>query len=123
LVERVRSSGIAVDVDVRLDPDVLPAEVALCAHRIVQEALTNVVRHAHARRVQVTIAAEQGTVIVQVVDDGHGAGPYELGLSRGHGLVGMRERLRMLDGELQAGDGTGGGFVVDARIPLAVSRD
>lgn len=122
VVEPVRSSGIEVDVDVRLDPDALPAEVALCAHRIVQEALTNVVRHSHARRVRIVVAEEQGAVLVQVVDDGHGSGAGDLGLSPGHGLIGMRERLRMLDGELRAGDGEGGGFVVDARIPSAVTR-
>ena len=122
VVEPVRSSGIEVDVDVRLNPDALPAEVALCAHRVVQEALTNVVRHADARRVRVTVAEEQGAVIVQVVDDGHGSGARDLGLSPGHGLVGMRERLRMLGGELRVTDAEGRGFVVDARIPLAVSR-
>jgi signal transduction histidine kinase len=111
LVEGVRAGGL----DVRLEdagPEApLPAAVELAAYRIVQEALTNVTRHARARSVTVRLTYQDG-VGVEVVDDGVGgaAGP-------GNGIVGMRERADALGGEVEAGPSPDGGFRVRAHLP------
>ena len=111
LVDGVRSSGL----DVHLTVDVrgaLPAAVDLAAYRIVQEALTNVTRHAHASRA--TVRIEQGDgVRVEVVDDGLGGGA-----EAGNGIRGMRERAAALGGTVEAGSGPGGGFRVAADLPV-----
>ncbi|MFI0408937.1 sensor histidine kinase [Actinomadura sp. 3N508] len=96
----------------------LPAPVGLAGYRIVQEALTNTVRHAGAATVTVEVRRVPGAVIVQIDDDGSGpAGPAEPG---GNGLRGMRERAASVGGEMTAGPGPAGGFRVWARLPLGV---
>jgi signal transduction histidine kinase len=112
LVDATRAAGLRVDVDDRSRPD-LPAAVDHAAYRIVQEALTNAVRHAGATRVRVSISAGPGALDVAVVDDGSGGGA-----SGGHGITGMRERAELLGGELTAGSAATGGFAVRARLPL-----
>ena len=111
LVDGVRASGLEVRVEQELPPLALPAAVELAAYRIVQEALTNVTRHAHARAVTVRLAYDDG-VRVEVIDDGTGgaAGP-------GNGIAGMRERARALGGTVTAGPDPGGGFRVAAHLP------
>ncbi|XRQ15669.1 sensor histidine kinase [Actinomadura welshii] len=115
LVESARAAGLAVRSDVAAgDGGPPPAGVGLAAYRIVQEALTNVVRHASATAV--TVRVEQGPreVVIEVADDGRGPVPG----TPGTGLRGMRERARALGGELTAGPGPDGGFRVRARLPL-----
>jgi signal transduction histidine kinase len=116
LVEGVRAGGL----DVRLEnagPDApLPAEVELAAYRIVQEALTNVTRHARARSVTVRLTYEDG-VGVEVVDDGLGGGA-DAGNGPGNGIVGMRERAAALGGRVDAGPSPEGGFRVSAHLPV-----
>jgi signal transduction histidine kinase len=117
LVERVRGAGLTVDVTIEGSPQELPPSVDLSAYRIVQEALTNTLKHAHASNARVQVRHENGAVEVEVVDDGRGAaagGDAE----RGHGIIGMRERAALFGGELEAGPAPGGGFAVRARIPL-----
>jgi signal transduction histidine kinase len=97
----------------------LPAGVDLSAYRIVQEALTNTLRHAHASRADVTIRADSGVLDLEILDDGRGA---HIGESAGRGIAGMRERTAMLGGTLDAGPVRGGGFRVHARLPLEASR-
>jgi signal transduction histidine kinase len=113
LVDGVRASGL----DVRLVHDgptpALPAAVELAAYRIVQEALTNVTRHARARTATVRLDTSDG-VTVEVTDDGLG-GTGEAG----NGIVGMRERAAALDGTVEAGPRPGGGFRVTAHLPAA----
>ena len=120
LVETTERAGVDVDVVVRGAPAPLPAGVDLCVYRVVQEALTNVRKHARARRAVVTIGYDGPMVEVEVRDDGVGAtGPVPAaGSGHGaHGLVGMRERVELYGGSFEAG-GNGAGFRVAARIPI-----
>jgi len=114
LAEQVRAAGIAVTVTesgVRAD---VPAPVATAVYRVVQESLTNTVRHAGAGRVTVTLHYLPASVEVTVADDGAGAEHPE-----GHGIMGMRERVAALGGALTAGPDEDGGFTVRATIPVA----
>jgi signal transduction histidine kinase len=98
--------------------------VDLSAYRIVQEALTNVVKHAGPARAQVTIGYGDQDVTVEILDDGRGAATStgEGRAGTGHGLIGMRERVAAFGGDLEAGPGPDGGFRVAARLPLAVDQ-
>ncbi|MER5321004.1 sensor histidine kinase [Streptosporangium roseum] len=122
LVEPLRAAGLKVAVR-REGIDSagpLPAGVDLSAYRIVQEALTNTLRHAGARHAQVTVRASSGVLELEVLDDGRGAA--STGNGAGHGVAGMRERAAMLGGTLDAGTRPGGGFRVHARLPLREAR-
>jgi signal transduction histidine kinase len=102
----------------------LPVPVDVAGYRIVQEALTNVVRHADARSVRVALAYEDDGVALQIDDDGRGLARPPGGTNGsasnggGHGLAGMRERAALLGGSVEAGPRPGGGFRVRARLPL-----
>jgi signal transduction histidine kinase len=114
LVAEQRAAGLPVRLDVVGSPAVLPAGVELSAYRIVQEAVTNAARHAGASEVVVTLTFGERFIKIEVEDDGGGAG----GAGRdGHGLIGMRERVALLGGELHVGPGAAGGFRVAARLP------
>jgi len=117
LIERVRSSGLRVELAVTGVPRNLPEGEQLVIYRIVQEALTNAIKHggpAVSATVEVTYQA--GEIVVRVVDDGRGAAaPPGIG---GHGLIGMRERVAMYGGAVEAGPRSGGGFQVTARLPV-----
>ncbi len=112
LVATVRASGLDVHLDDGRRPDDLPAAVELAAFRIVQEALTNVSRHAHAHSATVRLRYD-GDVTVEVADDGVGGTAVP-----GNGIAGMRERAAALGGEVEAGPCPGGGFRVVARLPV-----
>jgi signal transduction histidine kinase len=120
LVEEVRAAGVPAALHVEGHPGAVHAGVELSAYRIVQEALTNVIKHAgHATRVDVTVRYAPYGLTVEVVDDGRGAaqsrnGDYE---GSGHGLIGMRERVEVWGGELTVGPATGGGYRVRAQLP------
>jgi signal transduction histidine kinase len=116
LVEQTRAAGVDIRAALPAPCGPVPDGVALTAYRVVQEALTNVRKHAGpgaAAEVTVSVADE---VAVLVEDDGHGASTADDG--RGLGLVGMRERVAIHDGTLEVGPRAGGGFRVSARIPL-----
>lgn len=115
LLGGVRAAGLQVSVHHDHDSDPLPALADAAAYRIVQESLTNVLRHAHATQVSIHIGQQDGVLGVEVLDDGRG--PVTPGPD-GSGLVGMRERAAALGGHLQAGPAPGGGFRVAARIPV-----
>ncbi|GAA4698449.1 histidine kinase [Pseudonocardia yuanmonensis] len=117
LVDGVRRGGLPVELHVRADTAALPAVVATTTYRLVQEALTNVLRHAEAGRADVTVEAGGGWLLVEVADDGRGA-PGAAAVEPGHGLRGMTERVSLLGGEVQVGTGEGGGFRVRARLPI-----
>jgi signal transduction histidine kinase len=117
LVARTESAALAIEVRVEGVPRPLPVGVDFAAYRIVQEALTNVTRHAGPATAVVTIAYGEGDLVVQVEDDGRGAPPGG-GAPGGRGIDGMRERAAALGGELRAGPRSGGGFRVWARLPL-----
>jgi signal transduction histidine kinase len=115
LVDQVRESGLTVDLTVEGEPESLPASVDLAAYRLVQEGLTNTLKHAKAQRAEVLVRYGNGEVEVVVADDGNGTGGGDGG---GHGLVGLGERIAVAGGELDAGPRAGGGFQVRARLPM-----
>ncbi|PSL01061.1 signal transduction histidine kinase [Murinocardiopsis flavida] len=117
LLERSRTSGIAIGFDTEGDTSVLPANVRAAAYRIVQESVTNAVRHSRAGRIDVRVAFDGDDLTVGVSDDGRGA---PQGFAAGNGIRGMRERAAALGGALDAGPGDGGGFRVHARLPRSV---
>src|SRR3954452_10432656 len=114
LAEQVRAAGIEVSLNEFGDRAEVPAPVATAVYRVVQEALNNTVRHARASRVAVTVRYAPASVVVDVQDDGAGAGA----MADGHGISGMRERVAALGGALTAGPGKTG-FAVRATIPIA----
>jgi signal transduction histidine kinase len=117
LLERMRATGLAVELVVEGEPRALPVGLDLSAYRIVQEALTNALKHAgrgaHAR---VLLRYGEDTIEVEVIDDGRGPTVGTDGVGRG--LIGMRERVALFEGDLRSGAAPGGGFFVRARIPL-----
>jgi signal transduction histidine kinase len=113
---RLRAAGVEVVVDVDTVAGV-PTPVHSASYRIVQEALTNVLRHANARAVTVVVRADDDMLTIVVADDGTGAGDATAGA--GAGLRGMRERAEALGGTLDAGPGDEGGWRVEAALPLA----
>ena len=115
LVATVRVGGMTADLTVAGEARGVPSTVDLAAYRIVQESLTNVVRHARASHVDVTVKYQNDAITVRVVDNGIGPMP---GPDAGQGVIGMRERATSLGGWLEAGPGDGGGFVVHARLPM-----
>jgi signal transduction histidine kinase len=115
LVEQVRASGLAVDVSTSGEPLALPPGVDLAAYRIVQEALTNALKHAGTAHATVAIGYEAGSIALTVVDNGAGANANGNG---GHGLLGMRERVVLYGGTLETGPGADGGFRVHAVLPV-----
>lgn len=115
LVETASAAGVRVEVRREGEPRPLPAGADLAAYRIVQEALTNVCRHARASAATVEVRYGPGEVAVEVTDDGIGGVPDGGG---GHGLVGMRERAALYGGNVEAAPRPGGGFRVRARIPV-----
>jgi signal transduction histidine kinase len=116
LVAQAREAGLPVELRIEGEPVQLPAGVDLTAYRLVQEGLTNAMKHAHAERTQVVVRYGDKDIEVSVTDDGQGRGD---GTSGGHGLVGMRERVSVYGGELEAGPRPGGGYRLRARLPLA----
>jgi signal transduction histidine kinase len=117
LAASVRAAGLPVNLHIDGNLAALPATVDVSVYRIVQEALTNVLKHAGPARAEVTIGNEQDAVTIEVTDNGtgqHGNGSP----GGGHGLAGMRERAAVFGGELAAGPRPGGGFTVRARLPL-----
>jgi signal transduction histidine kinase len=118
LVERVRATGLDVFLTVSGDDRALPAGIDFSAYRIVQEALTNTLKHGHAATARVDVRFGEQMLDVQIVDDGTAAARADARTGRGHGLIGMRERAAVFGGELQAGPRSQGGFVVRASIPL-----
>jgi signal transduction histidine kinase len=116
LVGQLRDTGLAVELQVVGDRRELPAGIELSAYRIVQEALTNVLKHAAGSRAAVELRYQPHALEVVVRDDGLGA-PRPLS-SGGHGLVGVRERAAMLGGHFEAGRQPGGGFAVRVLLPV-----
>jgi signal transduction histidine kinase len=115
LVEQAREAGLPVELRIEGEASQLPAGVDLTAYRLVQEGLTNVVKHARATRAEVLVNYGDGYLEVTVEDDGQGVGNGDGG---GHGLVGMRERVSVYGGEIDAGPQPGGGYRLRAKLPL-----
>jgi signal transduction histidine kinase len=123
LVDRIRGTGLAVDLTVEGAPFPLGAAAELTVYRIVQEALTNTLRHAAARHAEVTIGYDAPRLHVRVADDGTAAAAGRTaGGRRGHGIEGMRERAALHGGEVRAGPAPGGGWLVRVTLQPALSR-
>lgn len=118
LADEIRAVGLSVDVAVEGVPRALPTGVEISAYRIVQEALTNALKHARASRVVVRIAYGN-RLELDVVDDGVGAGASPTG---GHGIIGMRERVALYGGTLDVGPLSGSGFRVRATFPIEAAK-
>ncbi len=116
LLERAKAAGLDADAEVELNGRVVPIAVEQAGFRIVQEALTNVMRHARASRARVMLRVEDDTLHIDVTDDGTDA--VSTPSPGGHGLRGMRERAAALGGEVTAGPTEHGGWQVRARLPL-----
>jgi signal transduction histidine kinase len=116
LIQQAHEAGLPVEVKVEGRQEELPAGVDLTAYRLVQEGLTNAIKHAGATRAEVVVRYGTDAVELVVTDNGRGSsdGKAESG---GHGLVGMRERVAVYGGELEAGPGPNGGYTLHARLP------
>jgi signal transduction histidine kinase len=107
-------AGVQVDLDWHGSRQPLPADIDLSAFRIIQEAVTNVVRHSGTRQCQVSVIQHDGLLSIEVTDTGHGGSVA----GTGYGITGMRERAELLGGDFSAGSRPGGGFCVAARLPV-----
>jgi signal transduction histidine kinase len=114
LVEEMRGTGLPVELTIEGEPRPLSAGVDLSAYRILQEALTNTLKHARPARARVTVRYHAEDVELEVLDDGRGC---VNGSHRGHGITGMQERVRLYGGTLETGGSADGGFSVRARLP------
>lgn len=115
LVQEVREAGLAVTLNLDGELPPLPPGVDLSVYRIVQEGLTNVLKHAGPAHAWVTVQVGEGAVELVVEDDGSGTGRAN---GAGHGLIGMRERVAVYGGDLETGPREGGGFRIRARLPV-----
>jgi signal transduction histidine kinase len=117
LIAGVKGAGLAVELEMAAAPEAIPPAIAHAGYRIVQEGLTNVLRHSTAARARVRIGQDEGTLLVEVLDDGQ-ARAAATTTGGGHGLLGMRERAAALGGTCEAGEVHGGGWRIRARIPI-----
>ncbi|MET9363333.1 sensor histidine kinase [Streptomyces sp. NPDC006632] len=126
LTDRIGAAGVPVALRVAGTPRPLPPGVELCAYRVVQEALTNVLKHAGDTRADVELRYERRQLVVSVVNGGNGAAREEVIQDRvrtggGHGLIGMRERAKLYGGSVSVGPRSGGGFAVTLTLPTSAA--
>ncbi|MET7314553.1 sensor histidine kinase [Streptomyces thermoviolaceus] len=123
MIDRIRAGGVRVEVTVEGEPRPLPSGVQLCVYRVVQEALTNVLKHAHGARAAVRLVYRADEVEATVIDDGgperhrKEPDPARSAPTTGHGLIGMRERAKLYGGTIVVGPRPGGGFGVHLTLP------
>lgn len=123
LADRVRAAGVPVEVTVTGPVAVLPPGADLCAYRVVQESLTNVLKHAGSARTTIALDYQPGALVIEVSDDGPGVTPPPAGRAPGHGLLGMRERAGLYGGTLRTGPGPDGGFGVTLVLPVPATAE
>lgn len=119
LVEQLRRSGLEVDLDVRVEPRTLSPGLQLAAYRIIQEALTNSLKHGGPGSARVFVRYDRDALELEVLDEGQADAPSD---NEGFGLIGMRERIALYGGELEHGRRNGGGYRLRARLPLSASE-
>jgi signal transduction histidine kinase len=119
LLQDIGRAGLPVRLHVEGDPLELPRGIDISAYRIVQEGLTNALKHANASQAEVAIEYATDQLRIDVRDNGDGAVTRNGG---GHGLIGIRERVKLYGGEMSTGNANGGGFILSARLPLAEYR-
>jgi signal transduction histidine kinase len=122
LVSAANAAGMATTVSISWDPTPLPPTIDLAGYRIVQESLTNVLRHAGPTTVEISIGYQGDSLVIQVDDQGDGAAHENHSEGSGAGIMGMRERAIALGGFLEAGARADGGFRVHTQLPLADER-
>jgi signal transduction histidine kinase len=115
LVEESRDAGTAVELEQRVDAEDVPAATGRTVYRIVQEGLTNALKHAKGAHAEVVVRYVDSSVELEIADNGPGAATED---GMGHGLVGMRERVALYGGTIQSGPRDGGGFVLRAQLPV-----
>jgi len=119
LIGQIRGTGLAVTVRINGAAEGLPAGIDASAYRVIQEALTNTLKHAQATTAEVALAVHPEELTIDILDDGHPAGPAaDGGPHPGRGIIGMRERVALYGGSLTAAPRPQGGFQVHARFPL-----
>jgi len=118
LITGTADAGVQVQLEIRGPQRPVPPGVDLAAYRIIQEALTNVVKHARTTTTRVAVTYEDDALDLEITDDGRGAPVGAVAASAGHGIAGMRERASLFGGEFHAGPRPGRGFRVAARLPL-----
>lgn len=116
LLEEIRRAGLAVELHVEGEPFPIPDAIDLSAYRIIQEGLTNALKHSGAAHADVTVRYGAGDLQIAVSDDGAGPTPKN---GVGHGLIGINERVKLYGGEMSAGSVNGRGFVLRTRLPIA----
>jgi signal transduction histidine kinase len=119
LCEQVRAAGLPVDLEISGTAVPVPPGVDVSAYRIVQEALTNALKHAGPAQARVVVTYQPEGLEIEITDNGRGAEAQPIG--HGHGLLGMRERVSIYGGQLQTGVGSSGGYAVRVRLPLSGS--
>jgi signal transduction histidine kinase len=122
LISDMQSAGLQVDVEVEGEQREIPQMVDLSAYRIMEEALTNILKHAGATKAFINMKYQNGMLLLDITDNGQGTGSDSETASGGKGLIGMRERVNLLKGEFWAGDGPNGGFRVKVKLPLGEQR-
>lgn len=118
LVTDIQTAGIQVEVKIEGARHEIPDIVDLSAYRIIEEALTNILKHAGATKATININYQNNTILMDITDNGHGTPNDGKIAAGGKGLIGMRERVNLLKGEFWAGNGTNGGFRVKVKLPL-----
>lgn len=119
LLKEIERAGLPVHLHVDGDPVALPRGIDLSAYRIVQEGLTNARKHARASNAEVTVRYRPAELQIEVRDNGQGSPTSD---GAGHGLVGIRERVKIYGGEMSAGSANGSGFILSTRLPLSGQR-
>jgi signal transduction histidine kinase len=119
LLEEIGRAGLPVQLHVDGEPVALPRGIDLSAYRIVQEGLTNALKHARASNADVTVRYRPGELQIEVRDNGGGSSTSD---GVGHGLIGVRERVKIYGGEMSAGTANGRGFILSTRLPLSADR-
>ncbi|HXH97998.1 MAG TPA: sensor histidine kinase [Gaiellaceae bacterium] len=119
LLDEIRRSGLPVELHLEGEPVQLPHAIDLSAYRIIQEGLTNALKHAHAGRADVVVRYRPDELRIDVRDDGRGPATSD---GAGHGLVGIGERVKLYGGTMTAGPAAGGGFALTAQLPLRGAR-
>jgi signal transduction histidine kinase len=123
LAERVRAAGVPVEIRIEGAARPLPGGLELAAYRVIQEGLTNTLKHAGPARAEVRVAYCGSQMTIEVRDDGRGVkDPLDVGIS-GHGLAGMRERAALYGGQIQAGPSRTGGYALRVTLPLPQGTD
>jgi len=118
LVADMQTAGLRVEVRTEGEKREIPQMVDLSAYRILEEALTNILKHAGATKATINMRYQNSTLFLEVTDNGHGIVNDDKMASDGKGLIGMRERVNLLNGEFWAGNGPNGGFLVKVKLPL-----